>query len=197
MILAMSERVEARTVWDGRLFSVEVVRFRHADGHWVQREVVRHPGAVIVLPVLDEMRVVMIRNYRIAPDERLWELPAGKLESGEEPIRAAGRELEEETGYAAGRIEPLGEYYTSPGFADELMRAFVATDLHEVGQRLEPGEDIEVRSVPLEEALDMTVDGRIRDGKTIATLLMWERRSRSLEKDSHRGAEHAERGHDE
>ena len=87
--------------------------------------------------MLDGAWGVMIQNYRIAPDELLWEFPAGKLEPGEDPSHAAGRELEEETGYRAGTVRKLGEFYTSPGFTDELMRVFVAEDLSFVGQRLE------------------------------------------------------------
>ncbi len=112
------------------------------------------------------------------PNQRLLELPAGTLERDEDPQHTAGRELEEETGYRAGRIHRLGEFYTSPGFADELMRVFVAEELAPGGQRLEPGEQIEVETVPCREALEMIDDGRIRDGKTIAALLMWQRSRR-------------------
>jgi ADP-ribose pyrophosphatase len=115
----------------------------------------------------------MIRNYRVAVDDRLWEFPAGKLEKGEVPAHAARRELEEETGYSASDIRSLGAFYTSPGFADELMHAFVAEGLSRVGQRLEVGEDIAVEIVPRADALQMIHDGRLRDGKSVAALLMW------------------------
>ena len=167
--------MDVQTPHRGRLFTVQVLTWTDEQGRRVRREVVRHPGAVLVIPCLEGNRVVMVRNERIAVDRRLWELPAGKLEPGEAPRDAAGRELEEETGYRAARIRPLGEFYTSPGFCDELMHVFVADDLHLVGQRLEPGEDIFVETVPVAEALAMIDDGRIRDGKTIAALLMWVR----------------------
>jgi ADP-ribose pyrophosphatase len=175
MILAMNE-IAVETTHRGSLFSVEVRRARDEQGRPFTREIVRHPGAVLVLPVLtdgDRQRVVMIRNYRVAVDERLWELPAGKLEAGEDPAAAAARELTEETGYKAGRMIRLAEFYTSPGFADELMRAFVAEDLQTAERALEAGEDIEVCVVDCDEAIAMAIDGRIRDGKTIAALLMW------------------------
>lgn len=117
----------------------------------------------------------MIRNYRVAVDENLWELPAGTLEPGEDPSRAACRELEEETGYRCGRVRRLCEFYTSPGFCNELMRVFVAEDLQFVGQRLEAGEHIEPQIVAVDQAVAMIHDGRIRDGKTIAGLLIWAR----------------------
>jgi ADP-ribose pyrophosphatase len=152
---------------------VEVLSFTDEKGRSVRREIVRHPGAVVIVPVLADGRLVLIRNYRIAVDDRLWELPAGKLEEGEEPQRAAGRELEEETGYRAGRIRPLTAFFTSPGFADELIHAFIAEDLTFVGQNLEPGEQIEAEALGRDEVLAMIADGRIRDGKTIAAVLMW------------------------
>ncbi len=171
----MPDATTVHRPFKGRLFKVEVLEWADDQGRTIRREVVRHPGAVLIVPRLDGDRLVLVRNYRVAVNERLWELPAGTLEAGEAPRDAAGRELEEETGYRAARIEHLSDFYTSPGFCDELMRVFVADDLHPVGQRLEPGEDIDVETVPVAEALAMIDDGRIRDGKTIAALLMWVR----------------------
>ena len=172
----MPARLDVHTAHRGRLLALQVLTWTDAQGRTVQREVVRHPGAVLVVPELPGDRIVMLLNRRVAVDGTLWELPAGTLEPPETPRQAAGRELEEETGWRAGWIEPMGEFYTSPGFCDELMRVFVARDLHWVGPRPEPHEEIEVRIVPLEEALAMVDDGRIRDGKTIAALLMRVRR---------------------
>lgn len=168
----MSER-RVETVHAGSLFDVEVLTWTDASGRAIRREVVRHPGAVVVVPIMDAERLIMIRNYRVAVDERLWEFPAGKLESDEDPAAAAQRELQEETGYAAASVRKLGVFYTSPGFADECMHAFAADGLSRVGQRLEAGEDIEVQTVSRSEALRMALDGRLRDGKSIAALLMW------------------------
>ncbi len=167
---------DVRQVHRGRLLSLEVHTWLDEQGRRVQREVVRHPGAALVVPLLDHDRLVLVRNFRVAVGAPLWELPAGTLEAGEPPAAAAARELEEETGYRARRLEPLGEFYTSPGFCDELMRVFVAADLEPVAQRLEAGEEIEVGRVAVREALAMVDDGRIRDAKSIAGLLLWARR---------------------
>lgn len=137
------------------------------------REIVVHPGAVVVLPVLTDTDIVMIRNYRYAIERELIELPAGTLEPGEDPAACAARELEEETGYQAGRIEPLGEFYTTPGITDELMRCFVAHDLRKTSQRLDTGERIRPEVVPFEQAIDWIRRGTIVDGKTIAVLLRY------------------------
>lgn len=177
----MSEPVRIQTPYDGRLFKVQVLSWQDESGRAIQREVVRHPGAVLIVPVLDANTVVMIRNWRVAVDEQLWEFPAGKLEPGEPPEAAAPRELEEETGYRADRIRKLGEFYTSPGFTNELMHVFVAEGLTSFAQRLEAGEQIEVAHVALDEAMAMIHDGRLRDGKSIAGLLMWRN---SLERES-------------
>lgn len=129
-----------------------------------------HPGAVVVLPLLAGDCVVMIRNYRYAVEQELWELPAGTREPGESPIETARRELEEETGYRAANMSPLCEFYTSPGVSTERMFAFVATDLTPVPQRLEDGEQIRVEVVPIARVRSMLLDGDLADGKTIAVL---------------------------
>ena len=175
MIIAMDDRLTTRQVYRGRLLTVQVLSFTDYQGRLIEREVVRHPGAVLIVPRLKENRLVLLRNQRVAVNERLWELPAGTLEPGEDPAEAARRELAEETGYRAGTIFKLGEFYTSPGFCDELIEVFVARDLRFVGQQLEAGEEIDVRVMEQAEALAMVDDGRIRDAKTIAGLLMWSR----------------------
>lgn len=181
MIIAMAQAIERVIAHRGPLFAVEVLKWQDASGRTVRRDVVRHPGAVLVVPELAGDRLVLVRNVRVAVQARLWELPAGTLEPPEPPEQAAARELTEETGYKAGRIEPLGRFYTTPGMTDELMHVYVASDLVEVGQRLEPGEDIEVGILDAAAALAMIDDGTIRDGKTIAGLLMWQRRRAAAE----------------
>ncbi len=169
----MTDRItRSERIFDGVKFSVDRIEVRSTDGsRTVTRERVVHPGAVIVLPLLDDGRVVMIRVHRFIVGQTLWELCAGTLEVGEDPAECAKRELIEETGYAAGRIEKLTAFYTSPGFCDEFMHAYVATDLKHVGQRLEATEDITVEPMAMADVLTMIRDGRVKDGKSIATLL--------------------------
>jgi len=156
-------------------FKVERRTYEHSRSGSVTREMVVHPGAVVILPLLPGDRVVLIHNYRFTVGRELLELPAGTLEPGEPPIVCAARELEEETGYAAGRLEPIGEFYTTPGVSNERMWAFAAYDLKATAQSLDPTEQIRTEIVPLGEALEAAVDGRIVDGKTIATLCMFDR----------------------
>ncbi|MBM4108837.1 MAG: NUDIX domain-containing protein [Phycisphaerae bacterium] len=172
----------------GAKFDFEVVTIDAGNGHTLEREIVRHPGAVVVLPILEAAgqppRVVLIRNDRVSVERRLWELPAGTRESGEDPGRTAARELEEETGYSAATLEPLGRFYTSPGLSDERMWAFVARGLTPVGQRLGPDERLSVHPTPVSAVLRMIDragevgedDGRIEDGKSMVVLLWAARR---------------------
>jgi ADP-ribose pyrophosphatase len=160
----------------GPVFRVE--RFEYlagAEGSGVRRtkDVVRHPGAVTVIAVRDDGALVLVRNRRIAVDRWLLEFCAGKLERGEDPAAAAGRELEEETGYRAGSITKLGTFFTSPGFADEIMHVFLATGLTPVPQRLEPGEEIEVVVLAEQALRDQIAAGEILDGKTLGAYLLW------------------------
>jgi len=144
------------------------------DGKTHDREIVRHPGSVVLLPLLEDGRVVLIRNYRVAVEQWLVELPAGTLDPGEDPSLAAHRELAEETGYRAGSLELLCRFYPSPGILDEQMHLFLATGLEAGPASLEGGEQIEPCLVAWQEALEMARDGRIQDAKTLTGLLYYE-----------------------
>lgn len=148
------------------------------DGRSVDKTFVTHPGGVVLLPLVDDETVLMVRNYRVTLQQWLWELPAGTLEPPEEPRDCAARELREETGYEAGRIEPFIEFHTAPGFCDELLRVFVARDLRHVGQDLMADECMTVEEVPLSRAVEQACRGELRDAKTIAALCAWALRSR-------------------
>jgi ADP-ribose pyrophosphatase len=170
----------SRPAWSGRRIAVDLVESQDPAGGTVDREVVRHPGGAVILPLLDDGRIVLIRNHRVSIEETLWELPAGTRGPGEDLAEVAGRELEEETGFRAARIEPFGWFFTTPGFTDERIDAYLAEGLVPGPQRLEDGESIQVVPLPLDEVLRMIDDGRIRDAKTIAVVLRWWRR-RGLE----------------
>ncbi|MEX2142896.1 MAG: NUDIX domain-containing protein [Pirellulales bacterium] len=146
-----------------------------ADGQTVVRETVQHPGSVVIVPLLDDGRVCLLRNYRLAVGATLVELPAGTLDRDEPPAATAARELAEETGYTAARLEPLTELLMSPGILNERMHVFVATGLSPGTPALEPGEEIETLAVDWDEALAMVDDGRIQDAKTVAAMLLYDR----------------------
>jgi len=143
------------------------------DGARHTRDIVRHPGAVAILPVLDDGRICLIRNYRISVNEALLELPAGTLERGEDPQHCAERELIEETGYRAKEIKLLTWFYMSPGVLDEKMYLYLATGLEAGDAAREAGEDIENLLVTWDEAAAMMRDGRIHEAKTMVGLLYW------------------------
>jgi ADP-ribose pyrophosphatase len=163
----------APRVLQGARFDVHRYSVPGRAGQTVQREVIAHPGAVAVLPLIDDDHVVLIRNQRPTIDQTLWEIPAGTLEPGEDPAVCAARELVEETGYEAARMEPLTGFYTTPGFCTEFMHAFVARQLRHVGQDLDDNERIEPRIVPMTQVLDMIRQRQLVDGKSIATILFF------------------------
>lgn len=165
--------MQRTTLYQGRIFGIERIAYSDPAGRGIVYDVVRHPGAVTVVPVLDDGRLVMIRNWRVTVERWLHEFCAGKLEPGEDPGAAAARELEEETGYSAGEIRKVGEFLTSPGFADERMHVYEARALRPVPQRLELGERIEVDTCTVAEATARIADGTIEDGKTIAAFAQW------------------------
>lgn len=159
----------------GRRIRVEVNTLTTADGKTIRRDAIRHPGAVVILPVLDAERVVLLRNYRFVLGETLWEVPAGTVEPNEPLEECAKRELIEETGYRAAKWRSLGFIYASPGVMDEKLHLFVAEDLTPGEARPEPDEQLEPVVVKLDEAVQMCLNGTIRDAKTVTTLLLWER----------------------
>lgn len=173
--------IEKQVIYNGKKVRLEVHHLQDERGKRHAREICIHPGAVVVLPLVDESNILLIRNRRYAVNQILLELPAGTLEKNEDPINCAGRELLEEAGYLAGRLMPLGNFFTSPGILSEKMYAFAAYDLEKSVQALEEGEEIELMQVGLDESIEMIQDGRIADGKTIATLLMYDRFHRPRE----------------
>jgi ADP-ribose pyrophosphatase len=152
--------------------------YRTSAGAMKTRELMRHPGAVVIAPLLDDGRVCLIRNWRLSVQRTLVELPAGTLEPGEPPAATAARELEEETGYRAANLEFLHAFYVAPGVSDEKMHLYLATSLKGGLPRRETGEEIENLEVPLDEAVEMIFRGEIEDAKTIVGLLWMLRRVR-------------------
>jgi ADP-ribose pyrophosphatase len=167
--------IEKQVLYTGKKVRLEVHHLESDEGKRTKREVAVHPGAVVIVPMIDDNTVLLIRNKRYAVDQILLELPAGTLEPKEPPINCAGRELLEETGYLAKKLKPLASFYTSPGILSEKMHAFVAYDLQKKQAALEEGEEIELEPVPLGGAIQMIKNGEICDAKTIAALLMFER----------------------
>jgi ADP-ribose pyrophosphatase len=161
-------------VFEGRVFRVRVDELCLADGSCVERETVIHPGAVVVGALDRESRVVFVKQYRHAVRRSLLELPAGTLEPGEDPLPAAQRELREEAGLIAGRWEPLGSFFSSPGFLREELHAFLARELTEVAQELEGDEDISLEWVSLASLL--AGEKELEDAKTLAALWLIQRR---------------------
>lgn len=161
------------------VFAVERIDIPLQSGMTATRHFVRHPGAVCVMALREDGSLVTIRNFRMAVGQWLHEFCAGKLEPGEDPAAAALRELEEETGHTAGTLESLGTFFTSPGFADELMHAFLATDLTPCPMRLEADERIEVCTHSRAAFERMIDSGEVCDGKTLATYMRFKVRQGS------------------
>ena len=160
-------------VFKGRVFTIIRDEVRHESGYDSVREVVQHDGGAVVAAVFPDLDVLLIRQFRYPIQDTIYELPAGKLNPGEDPAACASRELIEETGWRASELQPLVSMLTTPGFCSEVLHLFLAQDLHEDRQRLEEGEEsIEIERVQLSEALRMCSDGRIVDGKTITGLFL-------------------------
>jgi ADP-ribose pyrophosphatase len=163
-------------VYTGRRVSVAVDTFTAPDGTTIRRDCILHPGAVVILPILDAEHVVLLRNQRWVVGETLWEVPAGTREPDEPLEECAKRELLEETGYTAARWTSLGFLYASPGVMNEKLHLFVAEQLTPGQMAPEADEELEPVTVRLDEAVRMCLNGEIKDAKTITALLLWERK---------------------
>jgi ADP-ribose pyrophosphatase len=172
--------VRRDVLWRGSVgaFGIDVVRL--PNGRQAELALLEHPGAAAVVAFADAQSVLLLRQFRYAAGGTIWEVPAGKLDAGEDPAVCARRELLEETGMEAGRLDRLGEIWTTPGFTDERIVLFAARDLVQKGSAHEPHELISVEAVPLAAALAMIDRGEIRDAKTIAALFHAARRAGAL-----------------
>ena len=154
------------------MFSVEVDRVQRPDGQVIERETVRHPGAVAAVPLGDDGRLWLVRQYRHAVGREMLELPAGILEPGEDPEHCAARELAEEVGLRAGRLELLADYYSTAGSSDERVRVYLATGCERAaGAQLDPDEQLDVVEMPFAEALRMARERELEDAKTLIGIL--------------------------
>ncbi len=174
------DQVATRRIHTGRVLSLDVDTVRYPNGETGELEMIRHPGASAVLPVLSaegstDPQLLLIRQYRYAAGGPIWEIPAGRLESGESPEECARRELLEEAGATARRWKRLTTIYTTPGFTDERIHLFAAFDLvvKPESQRREPDEFIELKALPTSEVLGMIRDGELVDGKTAVAVLFF------------------------
>jgi ADP-ribose pyrophosphatase len=163
--------LDSQLVFRGRVFDVTVDTIREGDKTY-QREVVQHPGSAVIIPVFADGTITLVRQYRHPTVRFLLEAPAGTLRRGEAPEEGAARELEEELGFVAGRLEKLSEFFVSPGFCEEKMWVFLATDLVETQQRLDDDEVIELVRIPFDQALSMITTGEIEDAKTIIGVIL-------------------------
>jgi ADP-ribose pyrophosphatase len=164
--------VSHRRVYDGKVLALELDEIQEEGGVKALREVVRHRGSVAALPVDEEGRLVLVRQYRHPIGEAIWEVPAGLLEKGESPEVAVRREVKEEVGRSAGQLERLAVFHPTPGFCDEVLTLFRATRLTETPVRRDEDELLEVKWYTLDEARHLLDTGEVRDAKTIVALLL-------------------------
>ena len=159
-----------RNIFTGKVLTLNIDTVTLPNGVTIDLEMVRHPGAAAVVPLKDSETVVLIRQFRHAAGGFIYEIPAGKLDRGEDQLHCAARELEEEIGYIPGRLERLTSILTAPGFTDEVIHIYKATDMTPGRQRLDRDEVLEILEIPLKEAIRMIGGGLIRDAKTIVGL---------------------------
>lgn len=165
------KKLSSEVIFEGRVITVTKDKALLENGNIATREVVHHNGGACILPYFADGTICLVRQFRYAMQQQLWELPAGKLEKGEDPFDAARRELEEECGLTADTYTSLGEFYPTVGYDTEVIYTWVATNLHETAMRLDADEFLTPDRIPLEDAYQMVMRGEIKDGKTVAGIL--------------------------
>ena len=165
--------ISSKSIYEGKIISLRVEDVKLPDGNLAKRELVKHPGAVAIIPITAEGKLVLVKQYRKALNRTIIEIPAGRIEIGEAPLITAKRELEEETDYAAGKFTYIQSFATSPGFADEIIHLYLAEELYDIENPAEGDEDefIELVEVTVEEAEKLVVSGEIYDAKTAFAIL--------------------------
>jgi ADP-ribose pyrophosphatase len=166
----MEQSIESSRIYDGRILNLRVDKVRFPDGKSTTREIVEHRGAAAIVPILEDGRVVLVRQFRYAVGSNLLEIPAGTLEVGENPMSCATRELQEETGYVAGEMVKIAECYVAPGYSTERIHFYLAKKLVHKEAKTEEDERIHVEVVPFKEALRKIRTFEVQDAKTICGL---------------------------
>lgn len=167
--------IRRQTIFQGRMINLHVDEVRLPNGKTSTREIVEHPGAVAIMAITDDEKIVLVEQFRKPLEKTLVEIPAGKLDEGEDPEDCARRELEEETGYRCGELISVASFYTSPGFADEICYFYLAKDLVRTNQRqLDEDEFVEVVELTFPEALQYIEKQKIHDAKTIIAIQYWQ-----------------------
>lgn len=169
----IEKTLSTETLYEGRIIDLTIETVELPNGKEARREVVRHPGAVTVLAITDDNKILLVRQFRKPCDRVLIEIPAGKLEPGEDPLSSAKRELEEETGYQAREWQHLNSFYTSPGFADELIHLYVARGLVQTEQKLDQDEFLDLIEASVDDVRKMVENQEIYDAKTLTAAYWW------------------------
>jgi ADP-ribose pyrophosphatase len=166
------ELIQSEIVYPGRAFTIRRDHLRLPDGHETKFDIVEHIGSVVILPIDADGNLLFVRQYRHAARLGLLELPAGTLDEGEAPEHCASREVREETGMAAGKLEHLGGFYLAPGYSTEYMNVYLATDLRHDPLEADADEFLSVEPIPVREALEKAMQGEILDSKSLAALML-------------------------
>ncbi|MDK2835415.1 MAG: ADP-ribose pyrophosphatase [Thermosediminibacterales bacterium] len=167
--------ISTKNIYKGKIIDVKIDTVLLPNGKKSTREIVKHTGAVAVIPILDNGKLVMVKQFRKPIEKINLEIPAGKLEPNEKPLECAKRELSEETGYISDKLKYILSFYTTPGFSDEIIHLFLAQDLKKHQSSHDEDEFLEIVEVPFKTVLDMIYKGEIRDGKTILGVLITEK----------------------
>jgi len=165
--------IKTKEIFDGRIISVQVDDVKLPDGNIGKREIVKHPGAVAIIAITDDDKIIFVHQYRKPLEKSILEIPAGRLEEGEKPERTAVRELEEETGYTTDKLTFVTSFYTSPGFANEIIHIYMTTSLKKLTEVVSGDEDefIEIKKLTLDEAVQYVRENKIQDAKTSYAVL--------------------------